>query len=372
MNFIKQCICLFVLLLLHSIHVHCQNLFANPGFEDLNNCTEFHADCAPEAWFNIPATNYLVHGSLAPRPMLGHMVLVLPVGSVMENFNKPRFVYTALCCPLKAGLQYDLSFYVNSGKMDFAGLNFYFTSYEPTLATVKSMLTAPISITAADLSGDFKENWKYVKTSYTASGKEKYFVISTFGLPIINYEMRSAMNSSGDILYFIDEIQLKPQIPQPACTGYAATVKTMYDYNYRHSDNLPVFKVTEEKPTVKFTTDTLAIPGLLFDVNSAELKKPVTNILDSLTTVLGSKKFLKVDITGHTDNSGSEKNNLALSAARAEAIKTYLANKFPALTDKFFASGKGQYAPVADNNSSNGKQKNRRVEIVITYINIQQ
>ncbi|MEO6583687.1 MAG: hypothetical protein ABIO05_05145, partial [Ferruginibacter sp.] len=71
---------LFVLI---SQKASAQNLFANEGFEDLNVCTEYHINCAPEAWFYIkPTTNPLVNGRLVPRPMLGNNLLLVPVFNV--------------------------------------------------------------------------------------------------------------------------------------------------------------------------------------------------------------------------------------------------------------------------------------------------
>jgi chemotaxis protein MotB len=58
-----------------------------------------------------------------------------------------------------------------------------------------------------------------------------------------------------------------------------------------------------------------------------------------------------------------------LSLARATAIKEYLVQKNGQWADKILAIGKGQNYPVAENTTPEGKQKNRRVEIVITYTN---
>ena len=77
---------------------------------------------------------------------------------------------------------------------------------------------------------------------------------------------------------------------------------------------------------------------------------------------------LAIDIIGHTDNTGDPDRNLALSASRAQAVKTWLmqqsATSFPA--DRFGkVSGQGQDAPVASNANEAGRAKNRRVEIVL-------
>ncbi|MBS1512500.1 MAG: OmpA family protein [Bacteroidetes bacterium] len=350
-----------------------QNLFANPGFEDINTCTEFKSPCAPEAWFNIPATNLVVTPKYAPRPMLGHMVLAVPVGNVMDNFNIPRYVYTALCCPLKPGEKYTLSFYLNTGRQVFAGLEFYFTHREPQLFNTETLTQAPgFILNNSHIDADMKEGWKHVQYEYTANGSEKFFIITTKHLPVQEFTMKDACNKSGDILYFIDEIKLQSTANIPLCSNYQENSKKVYDYDYRHTNNVPIFPDTPEvqhKP--RFTNDTLVLPDLLFDIGKATIKANAKNLLDSLCTALQNKKFLVVNITGHTDSTGNADANQILSVARATAIQQYLLLKLPQFADKFKATGKGQSMPVVSNATAAGRQKNRRVEIVVTYFELQ-
>jgi len=76
---------------------------------------------------------------------------------------------------------------------------------------------------------------------------------------------------------------------------------------------------------------------------------------------------LRIEISGHTDNTGSSDANLALSQARADAVKQYLnqlaPNTFPLA--RMQAHGFGDQKPVGDNDTEAGRQKNRRVEIVL-------
>jgi len=369
------CVSVIFFLLCNAVTVKAQNLFANPGFEDINTCTENNAECAPEAWFNIPATNFLVNVRAAPKPFLGHMVLVIPMGNVMDNFNKPRYVYTGLCCPLVAGQQYNLSFYINTGSTDFRQLAFYFTEKEPRTSAISNLIKTPsVIITKENFDAELKQNWKHVQCSYTATGKEKFCTITTDGLPVIKYTIKDVMNNSGDVLCFIDEIKLQSQNPVAPCAEYADNIKIMYDYNYRHHNDIPVFneiiEVPKPKPAVSFKSDTLVIGDLLFDVGKYNLKPGLVKILDSLVAKLENTKFLNIVITGHTDNTGNEKNNQTLSETRAVTIKDYLVQKIPNAADKISATGKGQNFPIAENTTAAGKQKNRRVEIVITYLNI--
>ena len=74
---------------------------------------------------------------------------------------------------------------------------------------------------------------------------------------------------------------------------------------------------------------------------------------------------MKVDIVGHTDNTGKADVNQKLSEKRANAVKAYLTKKGVA-ADRLTAKGAGLEQPVADNNSSAGRAKNRRVEFKIS------
>lgn len=349
-----------------------QNLFTNPGFEDINICSEYNANCAPEAWFNIPAVNFVVNGHIAPSPVLGHMVLMVPVGNVHPELNHPRFVYSGLCCPLEANKKYILSFFINSATTALRHLAFYFTEKEPALAIIDELITTPsLIITELKIDAGYKQNWRHVRAEYTAKGNEKFCLITNAGLPAVNYDMKEAMNKNGDVFYFIDEIVFKPEMETAPCASYDDNVKNIYAQNYRHTDNIKIpssFPVVQKKPLL--VNDTIVIAGLLFDVGKADLKGKVKGILDSIVNRLSRLPFTHIAISGYTDNSGKLKENQALSEARALAIRNYLSAKIPASANNIFSEGRGQDFPVANNDTEEGRQKNRRVEIIISYLRI--
>jgi len=82
--------------------------------------------------------------------------------------------------------------------------------------------------------------------------------------------------------------------------------------------------------------------------------------------MLVNNSTMNLTIKGHTDNVGSEEQNLKLSQSRAEAVKTYL-------TDRGINSGRikvlyyGEEQPVASNETEEGREKNRRVELVVGF-----
>jgi outer membrane protein OmpA-like peptidoglycan-associated protein len=362
-----------ICLLQYSSTSQAQNLLANSGFEDINNCTEFHAFCAPEAWFNIPATNILVNNKIAPNPVSGNMVLVLPTGNVMANFNKPRYAYTGFCCALKAKEKYKLSFFIHTAGMPFQHLAVYFTEKEPTLNNVlQQTITQPsVLLTQKNIDSVHSSKWMHVQYEYEATGKERFLLLSAFASSGKTFEMKDAMNRSGDVLCFLDDIAFEGRPVLPTCAEYDANRLSLYAQDSRHNDNIIALpEIQHVKPVVRFKNDTVTIAALLFDVGKYELKPNVKKILDSVIASLSKKGFLKTEISGHTDSRGDQQKNQILSEARAASIQQYIVAQLPQFAGKITTVGKGQNFPVATNDTDAGREKNRRVEIVITYFDI--
>jgi outer membrane protein OmpA-like peptidoglycan-associated protein len=108
----------------------------------------------------------------------------------------------------------------------------------------------------------------------------------------------------------------------------------------------------------------LTLGDLLFEFDRADLKPGVSGNLDRLVTFLKEYPTRNVIIEGHTDNVGSAGYNQGLSQRRAESVRTYLVQQGVG-GQRLTASGLGQSRPVASNDSESGRQRNRRVEIII-------
>lgn len=113
----------------------------------------------------------------------------------------------------------------------------------------------------------------------------------------------------------------------------------------------------EEKEVLKKAYD-----NLLFATNRATILKSSFNALNELATYLGTLK--KIKIVGHTDSIGNDQYNLELSNDRANAVKSYLTNK-GVPSENIEALGMGETQPIGDNNTADGRAKNRRVEFKI-------
>ncbi|MGH2566554.1 MAG: OmpA family protein, partial [Ginsengibacter sp.] len=104
--------------------------------------------------------------------------------------------------------------------------------------------------------------------------------------------------------------------------------------------------------------------GILFDVNSANIKPESYGSLKDIADVLQDNANVRVKIIGHTDSDGDAAMNLALSKKRAEAVKSFLESEFKIDASRMEADGKGATDPVADNKTAAGKAQNRRVEFI--------
>lgn len=98
-----------------------------------------------------------------------------------------------------------------------------------------------------------------------------------------------------------------------------------------------------------------------FEAGSAVLRPTGTALLDEMAVALSRLKGKKVEVVGHTDALGGRVANVALSLARAEAVKTYLVGK-GLVADSINTTGLGPDRPVASNATDEGRARNRRIE----------
>jgi outer membrane protein OmpA-like peptidoglycan-associated protein len=101
---------------------------------------------------------------------------------------------------------------------------------------------------------------------------------------------------------------------------------------------------------------------VLFDTGRFELKPAATGTLEALAALLAKHPTSTLAIEGHTDSVGSAQSNQLLSENRAGAVRQWLvAHGIPA--SRITTKGFGSTAPVASNETADGRQKNRRVEV---------
>jgi len=107
-----------------------------------------------------------------------------------------------------------------------------------------------------------------------------------------------------------------------------------------------------------------SVYGIYFDTGKADVKAPSDAMLKEIAKLLHEDPDLKLYVVGHTDNQGGFDMNMDLSRRRGDAVVQVLTNKYGVAPARLRAAGDGPTAPVASNDTEEGRAKNRRVELV--------
>ena len=108
----------------------------------------------------------------------------------------------------------------------------------------------------------------------------------------------------------------------------------------------------------------IVLQNLEYDFNKSTIRPSSYKALNDLVEVMNLKPNLVIEIGGHTDNVGDDKSNELLSQRRAESVKQYLVKK-GVKPERVQTKGYGESMPIADNDSEEGRQKNRRTELKV-------
>ncbi len=111
------------------------------------------------------------------------------------------------------------------------------------------------------------------------------------------------------------------------------------------------------------TKGVIDLYGVYFDTDKTDVKPESSATLDEVASLLKIDRSLKLEISGHTDNTGAKDHNLKLSQGRADAVTQMLVKKYGIDPKRLVAKGYGDTKPVAPNTTEDGKAKNRRVEL---------
>ncbi|MFK7770776.1 MAG: OmpA family protein [Saprospiraceae bacterium] len=393
----------FIFFLLFSTSLWSQNFLANPSFEDINECEEFGAKCAAEAWFRIPPYDLTVTDKALRIPHEGDISELIVVENTFHPLARRVYLYTKILCPLQKGKNYQLSFFLHNLNRDDYLIETLF-SEEELIAGEKNPLNFKPTLKFTieqEMEEDKETGWRKVQAIYKATGDEKFLTIGYFSKKEITATRKEISNKKGDIVILIDDIQLIPvDQNEKICEEYLTRKDKLYKQDYRHTNKISVDQTPEDrsrktwnknffdKPFENDSTiqpevvkiikpilpnrnwnekDTLIfeVPLVAFSFDDIQIKKEFQSKLDSFALQIQYLAPEQIKYLGHTDNMGSEEYNQKLSEKRATAVQNYL-NRYD-----FFKNtsseviGKGELVPKADNQTMEGRQLNRRVEIVI-------
>ena len=141
-------------------------------------------------------------------------------------------------------------------------------------------------------------------------------------------------------------------------------IKAQPDQIVQRETTQPVVQRPKVDAPVLKSDSLIVLNEFLFETNSSTLKVEHFSALDSIMDFLLEHPSLEVKISGHTDNTGRESHNKTLSTKRAEVVAEYLIENGVS-QDRVTFEGFGSSKPIAPNSTDVGRNKNRRVELLI-------
>ena len=144
---------------------------------------------------------------------------------------------------------------------------------------------------------------------------------------------------------------------------YAAGTRNIWAYLHGGGADYTITVADEGNLAAQLDRDChVAVYGIQFDFNKSTIRADSEPTLQNVLGILKAQPDLKLEIQGHTDNVGGDEYNQKLSESRAASVVTWLTNNGIA-PGRLTAKGYGKTQPIADNDSDEGRARNRRVEL---------
>lgn len=349
-----------------------QSLLLNGDFETVNSCTEFDAECAPEAWISSSPgfSNYFKD---ANRANSGQYCMAIDAGHSNKPFFR-SFIRSRLLCAMRAGARYQLQFLIKSPHRILDSVGFYFGERDPLLERKPIHRLAPTAYIAASNPFRSDSSWQAVRITYTATGREAFFQLAYFGINDVTGSTGLERESRFQIL--VDDISLTPADPDESlCSGWEQRKQDIFEENARHQflqRSLAIRRgenLTEPTlPKMQIPqVDTLTISDILFETGLSNLKKEYLEVLDSVCARQSGRHIDSLVIEGHTDDTGADTLNERLSRERALAVARHLRSCASLQSVFFRVEGRGSSRPLYPHTDPLSRQRNRRVELLIFY-----
>jgi len=361
-TFMKLIKLILVGIFINGFTVSGQNLINNSSFDeyfnyyDTNNNYVYH----PSYWyyvdslFNHPiyfstdrflnktfAWNIHPDSALINKGEIANYISILILPSVQR-------AYTKLKEPLKKGEKYQLSIDIKA----FDQSNYFsdlLVGFKDKIDDAMDSCLYQLRLVIPDslCNENLYNNWITLSKEFIAGGKEKVLVISSGSVN----DYKQIINSNKD-KFLIMKYQGPPNLKY-----YIDNVILV------ESDSTENIYYTNKFDTLK-TGEKVVLNNIYFDFDKYDLRPTSFRELNNLYKYLKKNKNAKILISGYTDNYGTDDYNEILSCNRAMAVLNYLRSKGIS-GDRLQAKGFGENYPIATNKTSAGRQKNRRIEVMI-------
>jgi len=346
-----------------------QNLIQNPSFEQYEACParlgNFETDVAHWSTPTKGSTDYFNSCSTimgTPENFNGTQPADFGKGYAGLYLYAPddyrEYIQVPLVQTLEKGKTYQVSFYVSlAERSDFAVKDFgVLFSKDKLDLNIKKELSKMHMYKIVGNTYNFMEigttnfyrdtrDWVVVSTRFVAKGIENYMIIGNFKNNAGTRKFKIKKGAKQGAYYYLDMVSLKPAQSTPSIVNSSPETDLVAE-NYE-LDKIHIFK------SVLFNFDEFK----LLDSAKTDVKK-IYNYLDV-------NKSLQITVDGHTDNIGTISYNQYLSDKRCSAVAQYLI-ELGLSEDRISWKGHGGIAPIASNETAEGRQKNRRVAFIIS------
>jgi outer membrane protein OmpA-like peptidoglycan-associated protein len=357
------------ILLLVAIRARAQNLLVNGDFEEENTCIEYKVNCAPEAWiYTVPSfVYYFKDSSIAYN---GDHFVALIAGHTDKPYYR-TFVRSRLLCQLQKGKTYHFQCFIKSDHPILDSMGIYFSDNDFLFERRSYEKIAPsLYFVNGQIKPTSDSGWQQVSVNYLAKGNEVFITLGNFSKADITGPTGIPMENSFFVLF--DQVSLTPTDPKEMlCNDWEITRESIYKQDERHeylAQDILKYKTTPPPPvpmpsaTIVLKVDTFLVPEIFFGTNSFVVTQRALSLLDSFSKKISSAAIDSIIVNGHTDSRGTDAANKELSWRRANTVAAYLQERLQVpIVSRGFGSGR----PVADNKTPEGRQRNRRVEILL-------
>ncbi|MES2559026.1 MAG: OmpA family protein [Bacteroidota bacterium] len=347
-----------------------QNLVPNGDFETNERFFSFRSLGDLSNWksANRCTPDYLVGkfhetGNQDPHSGNKYVGIVTSIDERDKNNIYTEYIQSSLLRPLLKDAYYCLSLYVSRAenrRYALDHLEFNLSEKRPTdnhkdrpmpINRYGSLYSQNDTILAND------KDWILICATYKATGKERYLTIGKFD-PIISLmkidNRKHKIANFYSAYYYIDDVSLVLMEDSMECECSRKNQRREENLEEKSVGGLDILLVGE-----KWISN-----NVYFEKNKAEILAESQTFLNEIIVYFRKNPSLSVEISGHTDQTGDEKANMFLSENRAKAIVNYLVEN-GVQSERLKWKGYGGSMPIADNNTEEGRKKNRRVEFKI-------
>jgi outer membrane protein OmpA-like peptidoglycan-associated protein len=376
---------ILVLFHLSTVAYSQTNLLLNGGFEDVNTCSEYSAECGVEGWFYLK--------DVKAQMLLNENNLSLVGGNsfgIYYNWVGYEGFTPIIGCLLPCGLQKNkrytfrglISAKLNPKLLLNPAICMGEKFYVPNRPFAKEM--RPDSIVTLNRVPN-TPFFEFVY-SFVADGPVRYLTFGTYTKEDTT-GAKKKLYGTQTISLVLDNFKLEPEDSnETVCAAWKGHKEAIYEYDSRHKEmdyalygkgdleiemdinnkSSETLVKTPPPPPKPPKADTLKLGDVFFDFNKADLKPAAIKMLQTFFIVGKSSSSIdSLYIEGHTDSVGSDKRNLELSLQRCESLRNWLIKNNVTGDAPVRVTGFGRAKPIATNKTPQGRALNRRVEMIV-------